>query len=104
MKLVFLVILLCIIFSRTAFSIGFQQSQMGAMPNAVPANMQKQAAILSSQTQDGSSTMSSLGQYNTENRNNLLLPGDLLIITIFLHIHTLIENKYLVVRLPMILR
>jgi protein involved in polysaccharide export with SLBB domain len=76
MKLVFLVILLCIILSRTVFSMGFQQSQMGAIPNAVPANMQKQAAILSSQTQDGSSTMSSLGQYNTENRNNLLLPGE----------------------------
>ncbi|MFT5298236.1 MAG: cell shape-determining protein MreC, partial [Colwellia sp.] len=76
MKLIFFIILLLSIFSKTAFSKGFQQSQLGTMPGAVPANMQKQAAILSSQTQDGSSTMSSLGQYNNENRNNLLLPGE----------------------------
>ena len=76
MKLSYAILFLFIVFSQNTFSNTLQQNQMSAMAGALPANLEKQAAILNSQTQDGSSAIPSLGQYSSENRKNLLLPGE----------------------------
>jgi protein involved in polysaccharide export with SLBB domain len=71
MKLNYVFALFFITLSQSALSY-----QVSALAGAVPANLKKQAASLSSQAQNKATAMPALGQYSRANRNNLLLPGE----------------------------
>jgi len=71
MRLSYLFALMLIMLSQSAFAY-----QLSGLTGVIPANLKKIASspnVLSSQTQKTSATT---GQYSRENRNNLLLPGE----------------------------